>query len=67
MNFHIHKLNYFLICVFPLIYITGPFLPDAIISFIALFYLLYIFYFKKWDDFKSKLVILIFFFGSTVF
>ena len=62
MNSKIHQFNYLLICLFPIAYISGSFVSDLFVSLLAIFYLSYLIYFKKWDDFNSKLVIIIFFF-----
>ncbi len=66
MNFQ-DKLTYFsgyLLCLVPFTLLTGPFLPDLLISLICLYFLFISFRYKQWQYYKNYFFYFFFIFSS---
>ena len=53
-NINLLKVNSIGILLFPITLISGPFLPDLLCSYFAIYFLCYIFIFKKFELLNNK-------------
>jgi O-antigen ligase len=49
----LHKLNGFFICLIPTLLISGPFLPDFLVSYLAIFFLIFCIYTDNYKEYKN--------------
>jgi O-antigen ligase len=56
INKNFFYFNSFLICILPILLVTGPFLPDLIATYLGVSFLLYCIYTKQLFYFKNKLL-----------
>lgn len=61
-NYKLIDLSFFLICLLPFAFVSGPFFPDLFISVISLIFLFLSAKYKLWYLFKNKIVIFFLFF-----
>jgi O-antigen ligase len=49
----LHKINFFFICLIPISLISGPFVPDLLVSYLGAFFLLFCIYNNKYSEYKN--------------
>ena len=49
----LHKLNSFFICLIPTLLISGPFLPDFLVTYLAIFFLVFCIYNNNYEEYKN--------------
>jgi O-antigen ligase len=53
----LHKVNYFFICLIPIFLISGPFIPDLLVTYLGIFFLFFCIYKNKYKEYKNFIVI----------
>jgi O-antigen ligase len=53
----LHKINFFFICLIPISLISGPFVPDLLITYLGVFFLLLCIYNNKYNEYKNFIFI----------
>jgi O-antigen ligase len=53
----LHKINCFFICSIPIFLISGPFIPDLLVSYLGIFFLFFCIYNNKYEEYKNFIFI----------
>lgn len=53
----LHRFNFFFICLIPISLISGPFVPDLLVTYLGIFFLFFCIYNNKYDEYKNFIFI----------